>query len=192
MTGSRQKRLLKRLYHALAPNARYLIRYRAALRDLGDNATIRERIFAELVAASVGKRCLQIGVMHGAKYADHWEAADLYDNSPLIDYRYDVHDLKFAEGTFDIAVCNAVLEHVPRPQKAVDELYRVLKPGGLVFVDLPWMQPFHEMPKDYWRATPEGLRVWMSRFSEIECAHYAHERSALYTSVYFYGSKPKS
>ena len=182
--------LLKKLYHRFAPDHRYLRGYRAALNDLGDAKDLQTRIFSELVAQSQGKRCLQIGIMHGAKYADHWIASDLYDDSPLIDFRYDVHDMKFPSESFDIVVCNAVLEHVPWPQKAVDELHRVLKPNGLVFVDLPWVQPFHEMPKDYWRATPEGLRVWMAKFEEIHCAHYAHEKSALYTSVFYYGRKP--
>jgi len=151
--------MLRKVYHALAPNFRYLRAYRAALRDLGNAGAERERLFLDLVVQSAGKSCLQIGVMHGAKYAPHWIAADLYDDSPLIDFPYDVHDLKFPGASFDIVVCDAVLEHVSHPQKAVDELFRVLRPGGLVWVGLPWMQPFHEMPKDYWRATPEGLRV---------------------------------
>lgn len=182
--------LLKKLYHALAPNFRYLKSYRCALRDMGNAAEERARLFAELVAESAGKDCLQIGVMHGAKYAPHWVAADLYDTSPLIDFRYDVHDLKFPDGSFDVAVCDAVLEHVQWPQKAVDELFRVLRPGGRIWVSLPWLQPFHEMPKDYWRATPDGLRIWMAAFEEIRCAHYAIGDSALYTATFYCGRKP--
>ncbi len=183
------KAMLRTFYHKLAPHYRYLRGYRCALRDMGDEAAVHEKLFSELVAGSAGKRCLQIGVMHNAKFADHWVAADLYDTNPLIDYNYDVHDLKFAEGSFDIVVCRAVLEHVPWPQKAVDELYRVLAPAGLIYITLPWVQPFHQMPMDYWRATPDGLRVWMSKFEEIRCGHYAHEKSAIYTSVFFYGRK---
>lgn len=181
---------LKRIYHKFAPHYRFLRGYRAALVDMGNAKESQARIFSELVAKSQGKRCLQIGVMHGAKYADHWIAIDLYDNSPLIDFQYDVHDMQFPSDSFDIVVCNAVLEHVPWPQKAVDELYRVLKPGGYIYVGLPWLQPLHEMPKDYWRATPDGLRVWMAKFQEITCAHYSHVNSALYTSVFYYGQKP--
>ena len=173
--------MLKNIYHAVAPHFRYLKSYRCALKDLGNAIEERERLFGELVANSGGKQCLQIGVMHGAKYAPHWIAADLYDDSPLIDFRYDVHDLKFPDHSFDVVVCVAVLEHVPWPQKAVDELHRVLRPGGVIWAELPWVQPLHEMPKDYWRATPDGLRVWMSAFKEIRCAHYALERSALNT-----------
>jgi SAM-dependent methyltransferase len=181
---------LKKIYHTIAPNFRYLKSYRSALKDMGNAFKEQEELFSELIANSRDKQCLQIGVMHGVKYAPHWIAADLYDESPLIDYRYDVHDLGFSDSSFDIVVCNAVLEHVPCPQQAVDELFRVLRPGGLIWVDLPWVQPFHEMPKDYWRATPEGLRVWMAKFKEIRCAHYTSHRSALYSSVFFYGSKP--
>jgi SAM-dependent methyltransferase len=181
--------LLKMLYHALAPNFRYLKAYRRALEDMGNAEKEFYGILRDLAANSNGKRCLQIGVMEGAKIAPHWIAVDLYDTSPLIDYNYDVHDLKFPDASFDIVVCTAVLEHVPWPQKAVHELGRVLRPGGLILVGLPWAQPFHEMPKDYWRASPDGLRVWMSEFTEIRCACMAQERSALYTSVFFYGRK---
>jgi SAM-dependent methyltransferase len=180
---------LKRIYHALAPNLRYLKGYRAALKDLGDADEELSQLFRDLIAQSKGKQCLQIGVMNGAKLAPHWIAVDLFDTSPLIDFNYDVHDLKFPDASFDIVVCTAVLEHVQWPQKAVHELGRVLRPGGLILVGLPWVQPFHEMPKDYWRASPDGLRVWMSEFTEIRCACVAQEKSALYTSVFFYGKK---
>ena len=181
--------LLKKIYHALMPNARYLRAYRDALKDLGNDEEEYRKAFREFIAKSAGKQCLQIGVMMGAKWAPHWIAADLFDTSPLIDYNYDVQDLKFADETFDVVACTAVLEHVPRPQKAVDELHRVLRPGGEIWVGLPWVQPYHQMPKDYWRATPDGLRVWMSAFVEIRCGHVAHEKSALYTGVYFHGRK---
>ena len=181
---------LKRIYHALAPNYRYLKSYRCALADLGDAFEEQNRLFHDLVANSAGKKCLQIGVMNGAKYAAHWVAVDLYDDSPLIDFKYDVHDLKFPDASFDVAVCDAVLEHVPYPQKAVDELHRVLRPGGYIWLRIPWVQPFHEMPKDYWRVSPEGLRVWAGAFNEIRCAHFSLNRSAINTGVFFYGQKP--
>lgn len=180
---------LKSLYHYLAPDIRHVRSFRCALKDMGDAAEEKERLFRDLVAMSEGRECLQIGVMHGAKFAPHWIAVDLYDTSPLIDYNYDVHDMPFPDEHFDIVVCNAVLEHIPRPERAVNELRRVLRSGGYIWVDLPWVQPFHEMPKDYWRATPDGLRVWMSGFKEIRCAHYSIHRSALYTSVFFFGRK---
>lgn len=181
--------MLKKLYHFLAPNFRYLKSYRSALKDLGNAAEERDRLFRGLIDGSRGKKCLQIGVMNGQKYAPHWIAADLYDTSPLIDYNYDVHDMKFPDDSFDIVVCIAVLEHVQHPQQAVNELFRVLRPNGSVWVELPWVQPFHEMPKDYWRASPDGLRLWMSRFSELKCDHFALNRSALNTGVYYYGQK---
>lgn len=181
--------ILKKIYHALMPNYRYIKSFRYALNDLGDAGEKRKTLFDELVANSKGKNCMQVGVMNGAKYGDHWIAVDLYDDSDLIDYRYDIHDLKFDDNTFDAIVCVDVLEHVPYPQKAVDEMYRVLKPGGYIWVELPWVQPFHEMPKDYWRASPEGLRVWMAAFDEVCCAHYALYKSALNTGVFFYGRK---
>ena len=46
----------------------------------------------------------------------------------------DIHEIPFADNTFDIAYANAVLEHLNEPVKALEELRRVLKPGGIVGV----------------------------------------------------------
>jgi SAM-dependent methyltransferase len=50
----------------------------------------------------------------------------------------DVHDLPFAAGTFDLVICNHVLEHVANAAKAVAELHRVLKPGGRLISQTPF------------------------------------------------------
>jgi SAM-dependent methyltransferase len=61
--------------------------------------------------------------------------ADL--NSPLADIKADITDLPFEEATFDVAFCNHVLEHVEDDQKAMQELYRVLKIGGWGIFQVP-------------------------------------------------------
>lgn len=183
--------LLRPMYHRMFPNLHWLPSYKSAVvNDLGCHSEYRDRVFKELVASSTGKKCLQIGVMFGAKFAPHWISVDLFDKSPLIDFNYDVHDMPFPDGSFDIVVCNAVLEHVPYPQKAIKELVRVLKPGGEIWIEIPWMQPFHEVPKDYWRATPDGLRVWMEGMQEIKCGHHRIKKSNIYSGTFYHGRKP--
>lgn len=59
---------------------------------------------------------------------------------------------------FDSIVCHQVLEHVKDPLAAARELARVLKPGGLAIVSVPHLARRHELPHDYYRFTPEGLR----------------------------------
>ncbi len=61
-------------------------------------------------------------------------------------------------GTVDFVVCSAVLEHVNAPEFVVEEIFRVLKMGGAAWVDIPFMQPYHESPDDYQRYTLSGIK----------------------------------
>ena len=70
----------------------------------------------------------------------------------------DVLDLPFRDGTCDTVLCNQVLEHVPNPQEAIDEMARVLRPGGYLILTAPHIWGLHEIPHDYFRFTPYGLR----------------------------------
>lgn len=64
-----------------------------------------------------------------------YTTADL--DSPLADLKADIMDLPFTDETFDVAICNHVLEHVADDKKAMQELYRVLKKGGLGIFQVP-------------------------------------------------------
>ncbi len=58
-------------------------------------------------------------------------------NSPLADVKADICDLPFEDGSFDVILCNHVLEHIPDDHKAMQELYRVMKPGGWGVFQVP-------------------------------------------------------
>lgn len=58
-------------------------------------------------------------------------------NSPLADVKADICNLPFDDNIFDIILCNHVLEHIPDDTKAMQELYRVLKPGGFGIFQIP-------------------------------------------------------
>ena len=58
-------------------------------------------------------------------------------NSPLADVKADICNLPFANNEFDIILCNHVLEHIPDDTKAMQELYRVLKPSGMAILQIP-------------------------------------------------------
>lgn len=58
-------------------------------------------------------------------------------NSPLADVKADICDLPFTENTYDVIFCNHVLEHIPDDTKAMQELLRVLKPGGMAILQIP-------------------------------------------------------
>jgi len=58
-------------------------------------------------------------------------------NSPLADIKADICNLPFDDNSYDIIFCNHVLEHIPDDTKAMQELYRVLKPGGWGIFQIP-------------------------------------------------------
>ena len=58
-------------------------------------------------------------------------------NSPLADVKADICKLPFQDNEFDVILCNHVLEHIPDDTKAMQELYRVLKPGGFGVFQIP-------------------------------------------------------
>ncbi|HLT52428.1 MAG TPA: class I SAM-dependent methyltransferase [Flavobacteriaceae bacterium] len=58
-------------------------------------------------------------------------------NSPLADVKADICNLPFKDNSFDIVLCNHVLEHIPDDVKAMQELYRVMKVGGMGIFQIP-------------------------------------------------------
>ncbi len=66
--------------------------------------------------------------------------------------------LPFGKGSFDTVLSNQVLEHVPEPQQALTEMARVLRSDGHLILTAPHIWELHEVPHDYFRYTPYGLR----------------------------------
>lgn len=60
---------------------------------------------------------------------------------------------------YDVVVCEQVLEHVPDPWRAARTLGELCRPGGHVIVSTPFLIKIHREPGDYWRFTPDGLRI---------------------------------
>lgn len=73
--------------------------------------------------------------------------------SPNIKIICDGHKLPFVDESFDGVVIQAVLEHVLEPHRVVEEIYRVLRPSGLVYAETPFMQQVHERAFDFTRFT---------------------------------------
>ena len=57
--------------------------------------------------------------------------------SPLADVKADICNLPFESDLYDVILCNHVLEHIPDDTKAMQELYRILKPGGMAILQIP-------------------------------------------------------
>lgn len=80
----------------------------------------------------------------------------------------DAHDLPFQDGTFDCVIIQAVLEHVLEPRRCVSEIYRVLKPNGILYAETPFMQQVHMKQYDFTRFTHLGHRWLFKNFEEID------------------------
>lgn len=83
----------------------------------------------------------------------------------------DIHDLPFEDNSVEALICIAVLEHVEEPQKAVKEMYRVLKPGGYCYIYVPFLFYYHPMKGyygDFYRFTIDGIKYLARDFSKIE------------------------
>jgi len=78
---------------------------------------------------------------------------------PGVDVAANAEHLPFPDGTFQRVECDAVLEHVRDPARVMDEIRRVLAPGGYVHLVVPFCHPFHEYPKDFRRFTLDGLKA---------------------------------
>lgn len=93
------------------------------------------------------------------------------------DYDENIEALTFPDASFDAVLCIEVLEHVGDPVAAVREMRRVLRPGGRLFLTVPFLYGYHgkggrthshDSYPDFWRFTHEGLRFLLREFSSIE------------------------
>lgn len=82
---------------------------------------------------------------------------------PNVDIVADAYCLPYAGSSVDAFHCEAVLEHLEFPQRAVDEMYRALRPGRLAFAATPFLQAFHGYPSHYQNFTLVGHRRLFER-----------------------------
>jgi SAM-dependent methyltransferase len=75
----------------------------------------------------------------------------------------DITRIPFLDHSFDSALCTEVLEHLPEPGHCLDEIRRVVKPGGVVFFTVPMTMYTHSEPYDFYRYTEFGLRYLLEK-----------------------------
>lgn len=129
------------------------------------------QIFAlmELAQSIVGEQDLLLDAGAGEGRYRHYFSGTRYVGIDLakgdvswdysgLDVMGDLTRIPVADSVFDAAVCTQVLEHVQEPKLVLQEIGRVLRPGGHLFVSVPqwWFQ--HQKPYDYYRYTSFGLR----------------------------------
>lgn len=91
-----------------------------------------------------------------------------YVEHPASSVRADGMALPFRSESFALVLSQAVVEHVTDPQAYIDEVWRVLRPGGLLYVEVAFMQPVHMPPMHFFNVTPFGLAHLCRRFEIVE------------------------
>lgn len=98
----------------------------------------------------------------------------------------DAHEIPFSDGSFDLIIAQAVLEHVLDPFLCVREMHRVLKDKGLIYAETPFMQQVHGGKYDFLRFTHLGHRRMFRKFDEISSGVVAGAGSALVWSLKYF------
>jgi SAM-dependent methyltransferase len=93
---------------------------------------------------------------------------------PGVDRVEDLRGLSFPDASVGTALCLDTLEHCADPRAACREMHRVLIDGGVCVISSVMFFPVHAYPHDYWRFTPEGMRLLLEPFDEVWSAGVGH------------------
>ena len=124
--------------NALCPNCQSLERHRLIWLYLQERSDVFRRKMRILHIAPEACYIKPFEEMHG----DGYITADI--ESPLAKVKMDIHKIPFPENTFDLVLCNHVLEHVENDILAMQEIERVLKPHGFAILQVPFFYPLSE------------------------------------------------
>ena len=102
-----------------------------------------------------------------------------YSPFPDIDIVADITRLPFQDNAVDGIISEVTLEHVRDARAALDEMRRTLKPGGYLYVVVPFIVGYHSAPNDYYRWTSQGLVADLKGFETIEVGVRSGPTSAL-------------
>jgi len=95
--------------------------------------------------------------------------SDLFENLKVTDVDIDdAQSLSYEDNSWDNIVSDQMLEHLPRPWDAVNEMFRVCKPGGYVICTTCSWNPVHRCPKDYYRFMPDGMEYLFNKFEDVK------------------------
>lgn len=106
--------------------------------------------------------------------------------SPATQFVGDGHSIPLADGSIDGVIVQAVLEHVLEPTVVAAEIHRVLRVGGIVYADTPFLQQVHEGAYDFTRFTDSGHRYLFRSFERIDSGSVAGAGTALRWSVDYF------
>jgi SAM-dependent methyltransferase len=130
-------------------------------RDLAENLVLPEPLVEIGARAAEGQEAIaDVRAILGAR--EHI-GCDIQPG-PGVDCIEDVHALTFDDASVGTVVAFETLEHVADPIRAMQEIHRVLRPGGVVAISSLMFMPIHAHPWDFWRFTPEAFGLLLKDF----------------------------
>lgn len=94
-----------------------------------------------------------------------YTSADLF--SPIVDVKADIVDLPFEDNTYDVIICNHVLEHIVDDRKAMSELYRVMKNGAWGIVQVPMKNSLEKTYEDFTITDPKERQKHFGQYDHV-------------------------
>lgn len=88
-----------------------------------------------------------------------WDTIDIYDSDLLTFQAASEYMFPIPNNQYDVVISGQVIEHVSKIWLWMQEVARVVKPGGLVITINPVSWPYHDYPIDCWRIYPDGMRA---------------------------------
>lgn len=136
-------------------------------------------------AQYISGRVLDVGAGSINRYGKHFEFDEYIrmDRAHVgkVDAIGSADDIPFLDESFDSVVCTQVFEHLEHPEKAAQEIYRVLKLGGYLLVTAPQTNELHEEPYDFFRYTKFGIiSLFVSTGFTVK---YEDQRGGFYSTV---------
>ena len=146
-------------------------------------------VAAAAKATPAGARVADVGA-GGAPYRElfgHVEyltidwANSVHGGGGAFDIVAPAHDIPEPDAAFDVVLLTQVLEHVPNPGDVLRELHRILRPGGSLYVSVPFAWEMHELPYDFFRYTKPSLERLLGEagFDGVEVAPRSDSFSTL-------------
>lgn len=121
------------------------------------------------------------GYLTYKKYIPHKKYVTLdIDKETKPDICCDLHNIKWSSDYFDTVIASEVLGHLYSPEKAINEIYRVLKPGGICILSTRFIYPYHPYPEDHYRFTWDSLSYLFKKFNKVEIYHHGNSIQAVW------------
>src|SRR3972149_11322683 len=131
-----------------------------------------DRVAATLAMLPAGARLCDIGA-GGRRITPETFTIDGHV-SENVDLVCDIHSVPLPDESFDCVFCTGTLEHVKDPARALSEIYRLLKKGGLAHIEGPFIKADPDDPGDHWRWTLMGLKLFCGNGGLKEQASGSH------------------